>query len=1176
VDSLERGRVPSPRPIAMKEVPLVDRTEEMNVLKETVYRAVHGEGGLVFIHGEAGIGKTRLVRELGAYARSRGVQVLYGRCPALFRMDGVPPYIIWKEVIKDYLEICTLDQLDKVIGFYPAEVAKLVPELSQKLRTMPQSFPISPEQEQNRLFEAVSQFITNISREAPLLVVLDDLQWTDPSSLLLLHYLARGVQKTPLLLLGAYRSTDVDDKHPLTPVLAELNRERLPQEIQLKRMSLRDVSEMIKNILEQEDVPEEFCKLVYDKTRGNPFFAEEVVKSLKEEGIIYLEEGKWKFREISAIEFPKSVKNIVKARFSRLDDECQRVLTLASFVGNDFTLEAMSALTGIEENKLLEIMDRLIKTGFIKHTVIRGEDICSFADIIMRDVVHEEVGPFKRKKLHGDVGQALEKVYAEKIDEHLGELALHFLESGDKDKALNYFLKAGEKTAKVYANSEAASYFQSALRLLDDGKSRLREKGRVLERLGDIKRLVGEYDVCMNYWNEALLLWDQLHEKESTSRLHRRIADILWSVEGETEKAKVHYEEALKILEKEAESVELASLFEDMARLYLSTESVTKGHSWAQKALELATKLNDCEVIARSYATLGVSFDTAGNLEKAVECHERALKMALDNGYMEIALREYNNLAASLPARALKEENERSQECAEKGYELAKKVGATKWISWIGTGLASTYIDMGNIEKALPLAEESVALDKKAGNMPNLCWSKNTLGFAYHILGDWDRSEQYHEEALSVAQKAKNIQQTMASYLYLGMLDADKGEYVKAKEQFEKALDVCVKANWKPSQMYAYLWIAQMKTVIGETEEAAKLIDDAHRFAMEAKDKLFIAFEYAFRAMLFRAQKSWKESIEFFEKSLQEFNGFNGRKWWAYWLAKLVLYEYAELYLESNQEGEKEKAHDLLNQALEIFQRMGAKKNIEKIEARIAFIETGKEVSKPKPTDHISTGHADLDKLLYGGIPQNYAVVLTSPSCDGRDLLIKGFLETGVENGEVTFFVTIDPSVAKPLAEEFQSCFYLFVCNPEADAIIKSSPNVFTLKGVENLTDISIALTSAIRKLDSSLKKLRRICISLVSDVLLQHHAVETRRWLTALITKLKSEGFTTLAVMDPEMHPSQEVRAVLDLFEGEINIFKKETEKSPGKYLKIQKMSNQEYLDDELLLKKEDLQKRK
>jgi predicted ATPase len=203
----------------------------MGVLREAVDRAVQGEGGVVFLRGEAGIGKTRLARELGAYARSQGMQVLSGRCPGLFRMDGVPPYILWEEVIKDYLETCTPEQLYRVIGSYPIEVSKLVPELKQKLRTFPQSFPLSPQHSRDRLFEAVTQFITNISKETPLLVVLDDLQWTDQSSLLLLHYLARGIYKSSLLLLGAYRGTYVDNKHPLFPVLTELNRERLLEDV---------------------------------------------------------------------------------------------------------------------------------------------------------------------------------------------------------------------------------------------------------------------------------------------------------------------------------------------------------------------------------------------------------------------------------------------------------------------------------------------------------------------------------------------------------------------------------------------------------------------------------------------------------------------------------------------------------------------------------------------------------------------------------------------------------------------------------------------------------------------------------------------------------------------------------------------------------------------------------
>jgi len=223
----------------------------------------------------------------------------------------------------------------------------------------------------------------------------------------------------------------------------------------------------------------------------------------------------------------------------------------------------------------------------------------------------------------------------------------------------------------------------------------------------------------------------------------------------------------------------------------------------------------------------------------------------------------------------------------------------------------------------------------------------------------------------------------------------------------------------------------------------------------------------------------------------------------------------------------------------------------------------------------VSTGCLDLDNLLYGGMPENYAVVLTSPSCDERDLLIKRFLETGVKNGQTTFYVTIEASGVRTLVEQFQSDFYLFICNPRADTMVKSLPNVFKLKGVENLTEIDIALTSAFRRLDASSKNgPKRACIEIVSDVLLQHHAVTTRRWLSGLLPDLRSRGFTTLAVMNPFMHSSEEVHAILGLFEGEINIHEKETVRGIEKFVKVKKMYNQRYLENELPLRKERLEK--
>jgi tetratricopeptide (TPR) repeat protein/KaiC/GvpD/RAD55 family RecA-like ATPase len=1178
VSSHEREAVPSTRSIAIKETQLIDRADEMRLLREAVDRAVRGEGGVVFLYGEAGIGKTRLARELAAYARLLGMRVLSGRCPALFRMDGVPPYILWKEVVKDYLEVCTPEQLYKVIGNYPIEVSKLVPELKQMLRTIPESFPLSPENSRDRLFEAVSQFITNISKEAPLLVILDDLQWTDESSLLLLHYLARGAYKESLILLGAYRDTDVDERHPLKPVLAELNRERLLQSVQLKRMSFDDVSEMIKRILEQDDIPREFCELIYERTRGNPFFVEEVIKSLKEEGVVYREDDKWKIREVSKIEFPETVKSVIKKRVSRLDDECQSILTLASFVGNDFTFEALCGVTGVEEDKLLELMEGLLKTGLVKERVVRGEDVYCFADVIVRDVVHEEVSHLRHKKLHNKVGCSLEKLYAEKIDEHLGELAYHFLEAGDKDKALGYFLKAGEKASKIYANSEAVSYFQSALGLLEEKEGEHREKAHVLETLGEIKRIIGEYDLCLKRWNEALLLWKQLDEKDKVAELHRRMAVVLWREVGKTEQARENFERALRILEAEPENVELAALYAARASMSYFTEDVTKARSWAEKALELAKKLNAFEVIASSYVDLGLVFGATGERKEAVECQEKALKIALDNGHLDIALRAYNNLAVKLP----EEETGRKLECYEKGLELAKKTGHIMNISWFGVQLATMYFGMGNSDKALTLAEESEALNRKIGNLFNLSNSTRTLGAFYHVSGEWNKGEQYLKESLSISLKINNTQQISSSYGFLGWCSYVRGEYAKAKEYFEKMSQIDEKTGKKAYQMSGSQWLAMNCIELGEIDKARTLLDDLLKFAHEKQDKQLIADEDATRAMLLRAEKKWNESIELFEKSLQEYEALGARQWNVYWLAKYILYEYARMYLERDQPGDREKAGKLLNQALEIYQKLGAKKDIEKTEARMIYAETGQQVvSKLKPTvevskDRVATGYADLDNSLFGGIPQNYAVILTSPSCDERDLIVQSFLETGAKKNEVTFYVTTDPGGVKALAEEFPSNFYLFVCNPQADAIVKSLPNVFKFKGVENLTDISIALTSAIRKLDPSLKDTRRVCIDLVSDILLQHHAVQTRRWFTGLVPELRSQRFTILVVMDPEMHPPQEVRAILDLFEGEINIYEKETEKGLEKYLKIKKMSNHEYLESELPLKKEDLKKRK
>ncbi|MGD0405585.1 MAG: ATPase domain-containing protein [Candidatus Bathyarchaeia archaeon] len=221
----------------------------------------------------------------------------------------------------------------------------------------------------------------------------------------------------------------------------------------------------------------------------------------------------------------------------------------------------------------------------------------------------------------------------------------------------------------------------------------------------------------------------------------------------------------------------------------------------------------------------------------------------------------------------------------------------------------------------------------------------------------------------------------------------------------------------------------------------------------------------------------------------------------------------------------------------------------------------------------ISTGFADLDNLLFGGLPENYAVILTSPSCNEREQLIKRFLDVGTKNGQTTYYIASEVGDVADLAKGFQSNFNLFVCNPRSEGMIESLPNVFKLKGVDCVTDLDIALVKSFRNMPASQTGPKRFCITIISDVLLQHHAVITRKWLSGLIPDLKSKGFTTLAVINPEMHPPEEVQAILGLFDGEIRISEKETEKGLEKVLRIRKLYNQRYLENEIALTREKLE---
>jgi KaiC/GvpD/RAD55 family RecA-like ATPase len=227
-------------------------------------------------------------------------------------------------------------------------------------------------------------------------------------------------------------------------------------------------------------------------------------------------------------------------------------------------------------------------------------------------------------------------------------------------------------------------------------------------------------------------------------------------------------------------------------------------------------------------------------------------------------------------------------------------------------------------------------------------------------------------------------------------------------------------------------------------------------------------------------------------------------------------------------------------------------------------------VSETTLPNRVKTGFKDLDNLLFGGLPRNSAVILTSISCDERDLLVKRFLEASAKEGNITFCAIVDPEGVRSLAEEYKKNFHVLVCSSTVDEDFEKLPNVLKATSIENLTEVNIALETFLRSLHE-IKQLEgggRACLEILSDILLEHGAVQTRKWLSRLIPELRSRGFTTLAVVNPHMHTSEQLHAILDLFDGEISIYEK-GENDLTKYLRIRKMIRQRYLESELPLRK-------
>jgi len=919
--------LPSPEPIWAR--PLVDREDELGTLKTRLDDVLRGEGSLVFVTGEAGIGKTRLLMEVKAYAKLRGALFLVGNC---YR-EGAVPYRPWVQIIGEYFRRSQPELLYKVAGIYAAEIVKLVPDAVSKLGVVPSLPSLTPEGERLRLFKAVTHFFINASKETPLVLFLDNLQWADLSTMQLLRHLGQSLGQERLTIVGAYRDLELEERKALSGCLLDMNRERLFQTLPLRRLEASEVGVMVKQTF-GDKVPPKLAKLVYEKSGGNPFFVEEILRSLAEERMIQPGEKGWTVPDVSKIRIPKTVKAVVTQRLQRLDETCRRTLSLAAVVGREFDFQVLKEITGLDEDQLVNHLDECLRNGLIQERRVPTREVYAFTDNQVRDVMYEDVSTVRRRRHHLQIGKILEKLHAKNPEEHADELAYHFMEGRDNAKALKYFLKAGDRARKVYANEEASSYFESALKLLDRTGGDVREKAHAVEALGDLKSGSMEFEASIEFYNEALMSLKETRDKRRRASVHSKMADILAYPLGRYEDGLAHYNEALKILEQEPESPELANVYYNLAYLnFRCLGNLSKAIPLGRKALSLAEKLGDLETKAELYIDL--VFTELADLQKAAKYAEEGLKIAVENNDHENAVYGYSYIPLYYIALG---DFHKAMEHQEEGWKFVRKVGYMSYFlgAFIGE-IAWTCACTGDLQKAIETAKEAVQTTKKTGDLMGLCFALQVLGKAYQIMGEWNQAYEHYMQALEIAERTHDQCFLLCVNSLLGRLRYEKEEYDKAEEILQKAFEFKKKFRGKtrcPVQLFwwgfvPYIWLSEVHLKTGEFKKAKDLADEAYECAAKSKSRFYMAMANRLKGMLTSHEKNWESAIEFFEKSRREFEAMGA-------LPELIqtLYEYGSTYLQRNQEGDREEAHSLLDQALEISRKIGAKKWIEKIIAK--------------------------------------------------------------------------------------------------------------------------------------------------------------------------------------------------------------------------------------------------
>ena len=767
--------------------PFVGRERELELLLDGFERSKAGRGQAFSIVSEAGVGKSRLLYEFRKAVSNEDVTFLEGRCLSYSRGISYHPII---DILKANFDIHEEDgdfeirekvqRNLKVLGVDEASALPYLLELLSVKDSGIDKIPMSPEARKDRIIEALKRIVMKGSDIRPLIMAIEDLHWIDKSSEYMLKYLLESISGARVFLIFTYRPEFVHT----------WGARSYHSQVNLNRLSNRESLSMVAHLLGTGDIDRDLEELILEKVEGIPFFVEEFIKYLKDLKIIEKKDNKCHMvKDIQDVTIPSTVQDVIMAKVDSLPEGAKDVLQTGSVIEREFSYELIKRVTGYSEQALLSHLSALRDSELVYERGIFPKSTNIFKHALTRDVVYDSILSRRKKELHDEIGQAVEELYKDNINEYYEVLAEHYIASENYEKAAAYSKLAGKKAEKAASLNDAITYAKMRVAFIE----KLPQTDDVAKELIDARTILGLYIAQMNYFAEAKEAIDPIFNlalkydyKRRLSQIYTIVGAYNLYVEEDFFEASKHLEKALKIAEEVNDIVSfvLANYWLGLALSYNC--EFEKAYFHINKALEINVAVNNLWGIAAMKSTIGLVYCWHGRINLAYQASTEALQIAENSGDIYSKALSYTAQGTSCYVKGFSEEAVRH---LVRGADFCERINFPIGDSIARYNLGDAYFDMGEYQESQNYYNETISILEKSSLMPsfsNLCKIASVRAKIMNDEKDINLESiyDYHEERIY-----RMWDGWMARYIGEILLNIDDQHMSEAEEWIKKAIE---------------------------------------------------------------------------------------------------------------------------------------------------------------------------------------------------------------------------------------------------------------------------------------------------------------------------------------------------------------------------------------------------